>query len=624
MVKKWNLPGYKRFWYLFSTYARSYWKIFVALVILNLFIFVLASIQTVFTAATIDALTGHYEDPASLEMQRAPVTIAGLSLNNIGSVAYKWLGIGETSNQFKQVMFAGVLSLGTELVIAVATFFATWLGSYVSQKTSNQVQISLFRHYMNFSMKFFNKNKAGQLISRMENDTAGATGGYQSLINSFVVCPLTIIFFSFLIIKASWVLFLAVIVAGFSHHFLSITLSKPIHKNTKAGYNLNANYRSTLMEAFAAIRVVKSFAAEGFEIARIKNGIEEIFKNKMTSTKLNNIQSQGRKIINGMVRIIILSFAAYELYVTHRINLSSCLLFVFLCNQVISPIAQISGAYLTLQTMIASSQRVYRYFRMEPEILDGVRSVEKVEKGITLQKISFSYEKKLILHSVDVSINKGETVAFVGPSGAGKSTLMDLLLRFYDPKEGRILLDGVDIREFKQKDYRKLFGVVSQESILFNATIRDNIAYGRDMISQAQIEAAARIANAHDFILDTEYGYDTYVGDRGIRLSGGQRQRIAIARAVAGSPQILVLDEATSSLDSESEKEVQQAINKVTQNMTAFIIAHRLSTILHAHKIVVLEKGHVVDCGSHQTLLGRCPLYQTLYHHQFEAQKILI
>ncbi|MES2308248.1 MAG: ABC transporter ATP-binding protein [Verrucomicrobiota bacterium] len=618
-MKRWNLTGYQRFWYLFSTYARPYWKCFVLLFLLNLLIFVLGMLQTGFTGATITALTG--SDMTGSADQLPAIRVMGINLNNMGTTVNGWLGITESTDKFKAVFLAGGLAFVSDLLIAIVTFFASWLGAYTSQSTGNLVQLSLFRHYMSFSIGFFNKNKAGQLISRMESDAGSSTGGYQSLINGFVVCPLMILFFFMITVQASWVLVAAVVVAGFTHHLLTMLISKPIQINTKKSLNISAGYRSTLMEAFTAIRVVKSFAAEDFEIARIKAGIQEMFKNRMWGSMLSNIQGQGRKVINGTVSLIILSFSAYELFVTKRINTSSCLFFVYICNKVVAPISQLSGTFINLQTLIGSSQRVYKYFKMMPDVPEGTKPIEQFHSEIEYQNVGFFYEKKPVLQNINLKIKKGETIALVGPSGAGKSTFVDMALRFYDPKEGSICIDGTDLRKFKQADYRRLFGVVSQESILFNATIRENIGYAREGITQEQIDIAAKVANAYDFIMDTPLGFDTYVGDRGIRLSGGQRQRIAIARAVVGNPQILIMDEATSSLDSESEREVQKAIKQVTQNMTAIIIAHRLSTVVHAHKIVVLEKGHVVDFGSHHELLERCDLYQSLYKHQFEIQE---
>ena len=236
---------------------------------------------------------------------------------------------------------------------------------------------------------------------------------------------------------------------------------------------------------------------------------------------------------------------------------------------------------------------------------------------IKLENVSFAYDKKKVLEGINLSVFKGEIVAFVGPSGAGKSTLADLILRFYDPTEGSITIDGRDLRTLRQSGYRRLFGVVSQEALLFNAAVAENISYGRTEISESDIIRAAQIANAHEFIVDLPQGYDTFVGDRGIHLSGGQRQRIAIARAVVASPQILILDEATSALDSESEKLVQEAIDRVIENTTAIIIAHRLSTVMHADKIIVLDEGRIIDQGRHSELLQRCALYRRVCELQF-------
>ena len=247
----------------------------------------------------------------------------------------------------------------------------------------------------------------------------------------------------------------------------------------------------------------------------------------------------------------------------------------------------------------------------------GPETIADFRDRIAVRDVSFAYEGELVLSSVSLEIRRGEVVALVGPSGSGKSTLADLVLRLYDPIAGTIAIDGRDLRTLEQASYRRLFGVVSQESLLFNATIRDNIAYGRDGLTDAEIVRAAQIANTHEFIAEFPDGYDTVVGDRGIRLSGGQRQRVAIARAIVGHPPILVLDEATSSLDSESERLVQQAIDRVIRGTTSIVIAHRLSTVMHADKIVVLNRGAVEAVGRHAELLATNETYARLYRLQF-------
>jgi subfamily B ATP-binding cassette protein MsbA len=249
-------------------------------------------------------------------------------------------------------------------------------------------------------------------------------------------------------------------------------------------------------------------------------------------------------------------------------------------------------------------------------------TITELREAIVVRDVSFDYGGEPVLNGVSFEVRKGEIVALVGPSGVGKSTLADLILRLYDPVSGSITIDGHDLRELRQDSYRPLFGVVPQEPLLFNATIRDNIAYGRDGLSEADIVRAAQIANAHEFIAEFADGYDTMVGDRGIRLSGGQRQRVAIARAVVGHPPILVLDEATSSLDSESERLVQQAIDRVIQGTTAIVIAHRLSTVLHADKIVVLNRRRVEAVGRHVELLTTSETYGHLYRRQFAEPEL--
>jgi subfamily B ATP-binding cassette protein MsbA len=327
-------------------------------------------------------------------------------------------------------------------------------------------------------------------------------------------------------------------------------------------------------------------------------------------------EEPARALVGYTVEAAILFLAAWEL-LAGRLSVATFFLFLWVGRSVVQQIGLLGGAYTNMQTALAAAGRVNDLLAQAPEVRDGTETITTFTDRIVLRDVVFDYGGERVLDGVSLEIARGEMVALVGPSGVGKSTLADLVLRLYDPVAGVITIDGRDLRALRQADYRRLFGVVSQEALLFNASIRDNIAYGRDGITAADVERAARLANAHDFIVELPKGYDTPVGDRGVRLSGGQRQRVAIARALVARPHILILDEATSSLDSEAERLVQQTLDRVVEGVTSIAIAHRLSTVLNADKIVVLNRGRVEAVGRHAELVQRSETYARLYRLQF-------
>jgi len=337
----------------------------------------------------------------------------------------------------------------------------------------------------------------------------------------------------------------------------------------------------------------------------------------MKSSIANHAQQPFRAIINLLVETSVLVMAAYQL-LSGEMTISTFVLFLYVIRSIRMPITKLGNTFIVTQGLLASSERIFELLSLRPEIVDGPGKISRFNDSIQLQGISFSYGSGKVLKNINLDIKKGEIVALVGPSGAGKSTLSDLILRFYDPTEGAIVIDSRDLRSLQQRDYRRLFGVVPQEPLLFNASVSENIAYGSDGVTRENILHAAKIANATEFIDELPQGYDTLVGDRGIRLSGGQRQRVAIARAVVHEPHIILLDEATSSLDSQSERLVQHAIDRVIENATGIVIAHRLSTVMNADKIVVMNRGVILDQGRHNELLKRCELYHRLCELQFD------
>jgi subfamily B ATP-binding cassette protein MsbA len=378
-----------------------------------------------------------------------------------------------------------------------------------------------------------------------------------------------------------------------------------------------------LQETILSVRVVKSFAAERFEVARLRAMLQRVLRVNVQYGAYKHAEEPARAAVGYVVEAAVILLAAHEL-LAGRLAVATFFLFLYVGRAALMQISALASAYVAIQATIAASTRLSQLLAVEPSVKDGPDTIAEFNDRIAVHGVSFGYDGERVLEQASFEIRKGEIVALVGPSGVGKSTLADLILRLYDPVSGSITIDGRDVRGLRQDSYRRLFGVVPQEPLLFNATIGDNIAYGREGLSEADIVRAAQIANAHAFIVDFPDGYDTVVGDRGIRLSGGQRQRVAIARAVVARPPILVLDEATSSLDSESERLVQQAIDRLMEDRTVLVIAHRLATVRHADEIVVLDDGRVVQRGTHEELFRAGGLYRRLYDLQFRDEETVL
>jgi subfamily B ATP-binding cassette protein MsbA len=380
---------------------------------------------------------------------------------------------------------------------------------------------------------------------------------------------------------------------------------------------------SVLQESVTGIRLVKSFGAEGHEESRFVDASHRYSKGLVRTSRLALLAQPITETLATGLTVLLLWYGATLVLEARTIQASAFLVFLTLVMRMLAPLKALSQLPTVAQSSLAAADRLFEVLDVPTEMASdrGTREIARFERDIVFDDVTFAYEAEPVLSDVSFVARKGDVIALVGASGAGKSTLADLIPRFYEPTRGRILLDGIDTRDIRLPSLRNLMGIVSQETVIFNDTVRNNVAYGLgDRFTETQIENAARAANAHAFISELPQGYETMLGERGTRLSGGQRQRIAIARALLIDPPILILDEATSALDTESERLVQQAIDRLLEGRTVFVIAHRLSTIQHATQILVLDRGRIVERGTHNELLAAGGTYARLYQMQFRDE----
>ena len=510
--------------------------------------------------------------------------------------------------------------------VALKNFFiwlAGNLGAQLQEYVTRDVRDAVYTHLQRLPLGFFARTKVGQIISRVISDTAQVKNVITTLVTqSFQSAALVLAYVAVLLSTSLPLTLMALVVAP-----LVIGALQPLLKRLRRGYRrLGDDYgemTSVLQEAVSGVRLVKAFRAEPYEEKRFLDASGRYSEGLMRITRVAFLSQPITEFLGTLVAVAILWIGARMVLVGGTLQSAQLITFLVIVMRLLQPMKQLSQIPTTAQQALAASDRLFEVLDAPTELMTdhGTRRIDGFHDTVTFDSISFAYETEPVLLDIDFSARKGEVIALVGPSGAGKSTLVDLIPRFFEPTSGRILIDGIDTREIQLASLRSLTGIVSQDTVLFNDTVRNNIAYGAgDRFTDAQIAAAARAANAHGFVSELPKGYDTVLGERGTRLSGGQRQRIAIARALLIDPPILILDEATSALDTESERLVQEAIDRLLAGRTVFVIAHRLSTVIHADQILVLDRGRIVERGSHQELLARHGPYYRLYSMQFRDE----
>jgi len=512
-------------------------------------------------------------------------------------------------------------------IVIVFSVFISNLFRYLSQRIMENLRIhtllnlrkTVFNNVMDLHLGYFNGQRKGDIISKIASDVQVVQFSVTGTLQVAFKEPLQLVAYLVMLFAISTKLTLfAMLVIPVSAFFIS-KIVKTLKAQAIAGQTSYANMISFLDEALSGARIVKAFNGTNFVKKRFNDENDRYAGIMRAMARRQQMGSPVSELLGViMVAIILLYGGNLVLSGSDEFGASEFIAYIAIFSQVMRPAKALTDAFSNIHNGIAAGERVLELIDTKSEVTDKPNAKEVIDfkEAIEFQQVDFSYGEKSILKNINLTIEKGKTIALVGPSGGGKSTLVDLIPRFMDVTGGQILFDGIDLRDLDQESLRTMIGVVNQESILFNDTIFNNITFSNTSATQEEVEAAAKIANAHEFILKTELGYETNIGDRGAKLSGGQRQRICIARAVLKNPPIMLLDEATSALDTESEKLVQDSLYKLMENRTTVVIAHRLSTIQSADTIVVIDAGQIVESGSHSELIQQEGLYRKLIDMQ--------
>jgi len=545
--------------------------------------------------------------------------------SHLPQIFYKFTDKINSIPQLKLLAIFIIFYLTTFLLRSAFVYLQQYLMRETSQRIVKDIRDAIYKKLLNLSMKFYSASKTGTLMSRITFDSTIIQDAVAEGLTDLISQSALFIFSLMTLIAIVWVykipvgfllasLFLPLLIIG-----PIVKIGKKIRQISKKTQESMADINVTLHETITGIAIVKAFSMENYEYEKFADKSLAYKKAEMRSNKRILAISPITEFIGAICGLIVIWFGGKEV-IAKRVDIGVLIPFILSLMSLMHPLNRLSRVHSMNQKALAAASRIFEILDTKLDVIEapGAVKLSRLEKGIEFKNVNFSYDNAGVLKNITLQVKIGGIAAFVGPSGAGKTTLVNLIPRFYDPQQGEITIDGNNLKEFTLKSLRNSIGIVTQDTVLFNDTVLNNISYGNKNIDMDKVIAAAKTANAHDFIMKMPEQYDTIIGERGFKISGGEKQRLAIARAILKNPPILIFDEATSQLDSQSEILVQDAIDKLMAGRTVFVIAHRLSTIKHATQIVVMDKGQIVDKGSHQELISREGLYKVLYNMQFK------
>ncbi len=603
---------YKRLWNLIS----PHWHILLLATIASIFYVVFNSLSIWLTASFINNILSDFDLLIKSQEELKE------NVHTLNDQLKYWTNkfiIKSTPRETIKVLCISIISVFT--IKNIFLYIKNLSLSFIQFNIITQLRKKLYSHLHSLSLSFFDNNKSGELTSIVITDVSNMRAALGTSFHKVFVEPINILAF------ISLLFIINVKLAIYSTIVVPITfgaifwIGRSIRRKSRRTAKQIADIMGITTEILNSIRIVKAFGAEAFERKKFNDEQGRYYRLIYRRAKLQLFASPITETIGAFIAVVLLWVGGMDVLVHSTMESEDFIRFILILFSVLGPVRLLSNVSVNIQKGVASAERVFKILDTKPTIYSKVnaKNIKEFQSKIEFRDVSFKYdERNEVVKNINFTISKGQILALVGPSGAGKSTLADLLPRFYDVNSGSIKIDNHDIRDLNLNSLRKLMGIVTQETILFDDTIQSNITYGIKTYSNNDLENAAKAANAYNFIKEQPNGFETIIGEKGIKLSGGQRQRLAIARAILRNPPILILDEATSSLDVEAERKVQEALENLMLDRTTLVIAHRLSTVINADKIVVLDDGELVETGDHRALYAKKGLYNKLYNIQFD------